>query len=125
MKLLLDTHVLLWWLEDPALLSEAARTAIQDGKNTVFISVATVWEIVIKKSLGKLDIPNNLETVIAANRFLSLPISMSHALTIEKLPPHHRDPFDRMLIAQAIHDELVMVSRDPHILKYRVSHLVA
>lgn len=125
MMLLLDTHVFLWWLDDPRLLSEDARAAIADGKNSVYVSAAVVWEIAIKRALGKLDAPDDLEAVLEANRFLPLPITVPHALTVETLPPHHRDPFDRMLIAQARHEGFTFVSRDRHVSPYGVPHIVA
>src|ERR1700753_1896710 len=104
MTLSLDTPHHLWCLQDPQLLSKAARKAISDGKNTVYISAAVAWEIAIKKSLGKLDAPHDLEAVIQANRFLPLPVTVTHALAVGSLPDHHRDPFDRLLIAQAKHE---------------------
>src|SRR5438552_10823375 len=104
MTLLLDTHVLLWWLDDPKQLSRQAKKAIQDGANSVYVSAAVAWEIAIKKALGKLDAPDDLEDVLAANRFLSLPITIPHALAVLALPNHHLDPFDRILIAQALHE---------------------
>jgi PIN domain nuclease of toxin-antitoxin system len=125
MMLLLDTHVLLWWLEDPRQLSKAARKAIQDGANPVYVSAAVAWEITIKKALGKLDVPDNLEEVMEANRFLPLPITISHTLAERTLPHHHRDPFDRILIAQALHEGFRLVSRDSEIAKYPVPQIVA
>jgi len=110
MNLLLDTHALLWWLDDPATLSEEARLAIADSKNMVFVSAASVWEITIKKGLGKLDAPNNLEEVIAENRFSPLPITIAHALAVSQLPRHHNDPFDRTLAAQAKVEGLTLVT---------------
>jgi PIN domain nuclease of toxin-antitoxin system len=125
MTLLLDTHALLWWLDDPQLLSKAARKAITDGKNTVYVSAAVVWEIAIKRSLGKLDAPHDLERAMASNRFLPLPVTIPHALAVELLPDHHRDPFDRLLIAQAQHEGFKLVSRDSHVPLYGVPHIVA
>ncbi len=125
MNLLLDTHVLLWWLDDPARLSEASRAAIRDGKNAAYVSAATVWEIVIKKALGKLDTPDDLEGVLRTCRFTPLPVTIAHALAVRSLPPHHRDPFDRMLVAQAICDGLTLVTRDPEILLYPVQSTLA
>ena len=125
MTLSLDTHVFLWWLDDPKLLSEAARKAIGDGKNTVYVSAAVVWEIVIKRALGKLDVPDDLGAAMAANRFLPLPILIPHALAVRSLPDHHRDPFDRLLIAQAMHEGFSFVSRDRHAAGYGVSHIAA
>lgn len=125
MKLLLDTHVLLWWLDAPKKLSSEARRAIRDETNSVFVSAAVVWEIIIKKSLGKLTVPDNLEEVIAANGFEPLNITLAHASALEGLPKHHRDPFDRILIAQALHEGLTLVNRDAEIGKYAVSQMLA
>lgn len=125
MTLSLDTHVFLWWLEDPQLLSKAARKAIRDGKNTVYVSAAVVWEIAIKRALGKLDAPDDIEAAMTANRFLPLPVTVPHALATRSLPPHHRDPFDRLLIAQASHEGFKLVSRDGHVASYGIPHIVA
>jgi len=125
MTLLLDTHALLWWLDDPKLLSKGARRAIRDGSNTVYVSAAAVWEVAIKKALGKLAAPDDLEAAMTANRFLPLPITIPHALAVLALPAHHRDPFDRMLIAQAIHEKFRLVTRDADIQKYPVPLIVA
>ncbi len=125
MTLLLDTHVLLWWLEDPGLLTRQARDAIRDGRNTVYVSAAVAWEISIKKALGKLDAPDDLPAALTANGFRPLPVSIAHALAVQALPPHHRDPFDRMLIAQALHEGFRLVSRDPEIARYPVPQLPA
>jgi PIN domain nuclease of toxin-antitoxin system len=125
MTLLLDTHVFLRWLDDPRQLSKAARKAIGDGKNTVYVSSAVVWEIAIKRALGKLDAPHDLEAAMTANRFLPLAVTIPHALAVETLPDHHRDPFDRLLIAQARHDGFQFVSRDRHVPLYEVPHIIA
>ncbi len=125
MRYLLDTHTFLWWMDDPSLLSDQAKSAIKNGRNTVYVSAAGIWEIVIKRALGKLEIPHNIEEALKANRFFELPITMAHALVVETLPGHHRDPFDRMLIAQSISEGLTLVTRDPDILKYSVTYLVA
>lgn len=125
MTLSLDTHTFLWWLDDPQLLSEAARKAIADSKNTVYVSAVVVWEIVIKQSLGKLDAPDDLESAMAANAFLPLPITVPHVLAVRSLLAHHRDPFDRLLIAQACHEGFHLVSRDRYVAQYGVPHIVA
>jgi PIN domain nuclease of toxin-antitoxin system len=125
MTLLLDTHTLLWWLDDPKVLSKGARRAIRDGGNTVYVSAAVVWEIAIKKALGKLTAPEDLEAAMTANRFLPLPITIPHALAVLALSGHHRDPFDRMLIAQALHEKFRLVTRDEDIQKYPVPLIVA
>jgi PIN domain nuclease of toxin-antitoxin system len=125
MNLLLDTHVLLWWLDDPMQLSEPARAAIRDAANVVWVTAATAWEIVIKKALGKLDAPDNLDDVLRECRFMPLPITVAHALAVQSLPMHHRDPFDRMLVAQAHSEGMTVVTRDPKILVYSVPSIVA
>jgi PIN domain nuclease of toxin-antitoxin system len=125
MTLLLDTHVLLWWLDDPDKLSRAAKKVIQDGRNTVYVSAAVAWEIALKKALGKLEAPDDLEEAMEASRFLPLPVTIPHALAVLSLPPYHRDPFDRLLIAQALHEGLRLVSRDPEVAKYPVPQIVA
>lgn len=125
MHLLLDTHVLLWWLDDPLQLSESARAAIRDGGNVVCVSAATVWEIVIKKSLGKLDAPDNLDEVLRASNFTPLAITVAHAQAVQSLPAQHRDPFDRMLVAQALSGGMTIVTRDPKVLEYAVPSILA
>ena len=125
MKLLLDTHVLLWWLDEPTLLSAAARAAIQDPANSVAVSAAVVWEIAIKRGLGKLIAPPDLKAAIADCGFQLLPITAEHALRTEGLEWHHRDPFDRMLVAQALIENGVVVSRDPVLIQYGVPLITA
>jgi PIN domain nuclease of toxin-antitoxin system len=125
MTLLLDTCALLWWLDDPDRLSAEAREAIRDGRNAVYVSAASAWEIAIKTALGKLDAPDDLGGALAANRFLHLPVTIPHALAVRTLPDHHRDPFDRLLIAQALHEGLRLVSRDSDIAKYHVPQITA
>lgn len=112
MKLLLDTHALLWWLADLELRPQA-RAAIEDPGNLVVVSAASVWEIAIKRSLGKLRTGSDLLGAISDAGFEPLPISLPHAEVAGSLPPHHRDPFDRMLIAQAQALDLAIVTRDP------------
>lgn len=125
MRLLLDTHALLWWLDDPSLLSDDARSAVRDGENEVLVSAATAWEIVVKQALGRLDAPEDLEAVLRDCRFEALPVTIPHALALRALPPIHRDPFDRMLIAQTMTEGLRIVTRDETILRYPVTHIVA
>lgn len=125
MTLLLDTHVLLWWLQDPGMLTRQAREAIRDGKNTVYIRAAVAWEISIKKAIGELDAPDDLPGASAASGFLPLPVTIAHALAVQALPHHHRDPFDRVLIAQALHEGFRLVTRDPAIAKYSVPQIPA
>ena len=125
MRILVDAHTLLWWLDDPSILSEHARSALRDARNEVLVSAATVWEIVIKQALGKLDAPGDIAGAIASSRFATLPITVPHALAVRALPSIHRDPFDRMLIAQALVERMEIVTRDPEIPKYPVSCILA
>jgi PIN domain nuclease of toxin-antitoxin system len=122
-KFLLDTHVLLWWLSDNKSLTTKAATAIRNGENTICVSAATAWEISIKRALGKLKAPDDLEKVLASNSFQQLPISLQHSLVAGALPHHHDDPFDRMLIAQAKTEQLTIISHDVRMEQYGVSIL--
>ena len=124
MKLLLDTHVVLWWLDDPNKIAEGTRDEIAQA-DTVLVSAVVAWEIAIKRSLGKLTAPHNLEAAVAAAGFEPLPISLSHALAVESLPPVHRDPFDRLLIAQANFENCTLVTRDEVFQQYPVQTLEA
>jgi PIN domain nuclease of toxin-antitoxin system len=124
-NLLLDTYALLWWLDDNPTLSAEARAAIADGRNTAFVSAASIWEIRIKQGLGKLKLPNNFRKVLDGQPFENLPITTEHAHRVATLPAHHRDPFDRMLVAQAMTERLTIVTRDPEIPRYRVRNLRA
>jgi PIN domain nuclease of toxin-antitoxin system len=125
MNFLLDTHVLIWALENNPTLSELSRNNIIDGSNMVFVSPVSVWEIGIKKSLGKLETPDNLLEEIKAHRFNLLQINFNHAHLAGNLPDIHRDPFDRMLIAQAIIEKLTLITRDKSIAEYNVQTLKA
>ena len=125
MNLLLDTRVFLWWLDDPLKIAQEAALAVRNQDNLVYVSAATIWEIVIKQSLGKLDAPHDLDAVLRGCQFESLPIKLEHVQLIRSLPLIHRDPFDRMLIAQAKTDNLTLVTRDSNILKYPVNCLLA
>ncbi len=120
MNFLLDTHVLLWWLDDNPALSEKARSVIADGEHLVFISAATIWEIRIKEALGKLKIPSNFQKVLSEQSFEMLDITFDHAHAISTLPNHHRDPFDRMLVAQAKTEGLSLVTRDRQLKNYNI-----
>ncbi len=123
MKLLLDTHVLLWALLDDERLTPAANDAISDGRNVVFASAASVWEVAIKRSLGKLRAPTSIVAAIDEARFTHLPITLNHADAVTMLPDHHRDPFDRILVAQAEVDGLTLVTHDSQVLQYDVATL--
>lgn len=126
MNLLLDTHAFLWAIGNPSNFSQRAREAIVDGHNIVFVSAATAWEIAIKKGIGKLQIPEgNYLQELELHRFTPINITTEHALAVEHLPPHHKDPFDRMLIAQAQVEKLTLVTRDERIKAYAVSLIEA
>jgi PIN domain nuclease of toxin-antitoxin system len=125
MKLLLDTHAFLWWLSDPKLLATPAAAAIADPQNQVLISVAVLWEIAIKRAIGKLIAPIDFGQDVARAGFSLLPIEVSHVEKTEQLAVHHRDPFDRMLIAQAMVEGATIISRDPAFSAYPVALIVA
>ena len=124
MRASLDTHVFLWWISDDPMLSDRAREIIADGRNELFFSAASGWEISIKAGLGRLEVPEDLQRLIAdqlsRNAFQSLPIYLGHALHTRSLPYHHRDPFDCILISQAIFEEIRLLSVDPQISRYPV-----
>ncbi len=124
MNLLLDTHTLIWALENNPALSDKARDAIIDGQNIVFVSAVSIWEISIKKAMGKLHIPDNLIDEIKLHRFTMLNINAQHAMLAGELSAIHKDPFDRMLIAQSKIEKLVLVSRDKMIAQYDVQLLI-
>jgi len=125
MPVLLDTHAFLWWCDDARELSKKARTTISGEE--CLVSLASAWEIAIKISLGKLRLPSNVETYIpeqmARNGFALLEIGFRHVAGCATLPWHHRDPFDRLLIAQATEEELDLVSRDPVFERYGVGRI--
>lgn len=112
MRLLLDTHVLLWWLDDRPALGAEAKELISLGENEVFVSAISAAEIAIKSSVGKLREPGDLEQQLDENAFAPLPLRIQHGLAVERLPLHHRDPFDRLLIAQAQCEDLTVVTAD-------------
>lgn len=124
MRLLLDTHALLWWLADQG-LSPQARDAIADPANLVLVSAVSALEISTKKALGKLVAPDDLEQQVRTGGFSALPISIAHGSAAGQLPRHHDDPFDRMLIAQAIAEGLAIVTRDVRFDDYGVALLPA
>jgi PIN domain nuclease of toxin-antitoxin system len=118
--LLLDTHVLLWWRGDHKRIGARAHQAIEDADIPVFFSAASVWEIAIKHASGKLRMPANVIDTMQKRGFAELTVAASHALVAGALPPHHRDPFDRMLVAQAQSERLTLVTNDPRIAAYDV-----
>jgi PIN domain nuclease of toxin-antitoxin system len=117
LNLLLDTNILLWWLADSPRLSGDARKMITSSP-VVYVSAATTWEIEIKRALGKLKAPENLEQELSANHFVPLAITVEHSIAAAKLPRHHDDPFDRMLIAQASLEGLTLVTSDRRLEDY-------
>jgi PIN domain nuclease of toxin-antitoxin system len=117
-RLLLDAHALLWWLADDPALGGAARNEIADPANEVFVSAATVWEISIKRALGKLDAPDDLVDTFATEGILEAPILASDGERAGRLHPHHRDPFYRMLVVQALRLDAAIVTRDPAFAAY-------
>ena len=126
-SLLLDTHAMLWFFWDDASLSATARAAVENADNRKLVSVASCWEIAIKISLGKLDLGEPcrlfLPREIARNSFELLPIDLDHATMVEGLPSIHRDPFDRLLVAQALEESLTLVNADAVFDKYGVTRL--
>ncbi len=118
MRLLLDAHALLWWLADDPALGSAARDLIADPANEVLVSAATVWEISIKQALGKLEAPDDLVDTLATEGFIEAPILASDGERAGRLDPHHRDPFDRTLVAQAVRLDAAIVTRDPTFAAY-------
>lgn len=124
MNALLDTHTFIWWDSDPAKLSAQALALLQNPTTTVLLSVVSVWEILIKYQLGKLTLNMPLATLVAqqqANGMRILPITLEHVLTVESLPAPHKDPFDRLLVAQANVEGAVLVSTDPIFAQYPVN----
>lgn len=123
-RLLLDTHVFLWWRAAPDRIRPDARDAIATAE-VVFVSAATAWEASVKAALGKLDLPDTIERGVDDSGFTRLVVGFSHAAMAGALPPHHRDPFDRMLIAQARIEDLTLVTHDEQLRPYDVRILWA
>jgi PIN domain nuclease of toxin-antitoxin system len=120
MKILLDTHILIWWLSEASRLSQTEIDLITDSDNFIFVSAATAWEIAVKKMIGKLEAPDDLPAALAVNNFLELPITIEHSQKLYQLPLHHNDPFDRIMIAQAISEDLTFMTRDAKIALYDI-----
>lgn len=122
MRLLLDTHAFVWWINDDSRLSDEARNLFSDGGNELLFSVASGWEMAIKISSGKLtvtgDLVSYLSRYLAENAIEVLPISLSHAAGVAELPNYHRDPFDRLLISQALQENIALLSADPQVARY-------
>ena len=124
MRLLLDSHVVLWWLDNNKELGPTCRSAISDA-HEVFVSAVTPWELGIKQALGKLKMPSPVSAALAPSGFRDLPILVEHAERAPTLPEHHRDPFDRMLVAQAQLEALTLVTADSALNAYDVQLLSA
>jgi PIN domain nuclease of toxin-antitoxin system len=122
-RLLLDTHAALWWLADDARVGSDAERKLDDETNRVLLSAAVVWEVSIKRSLGKLRAPPDLAATLVAAGAQPLPITLDHAAAVALLPWHHRDPFDRMLVAQAVTERAVIVSQDERLDRYGVPRI--
>jgi len=120
-KLLLDTHAALWWLADDDRIGQEVIRHLTDDTNQVLISAVVVWEVAIKRSLGKLDAPEDLAPTLLGAGAQPLPVTPEHAAAVEKLPWRHRDPFDRMLVAQALTEDAAIVSRDEPLSEYGVT----
>lgn len=127
MRLLLDTHAVLWWLLDDPRLSRVARRAIDDVGNVIFVSAASAWEVAIKAAKGKLSLPlqaeERIQSEMQAARFVELPVTWRHAFAVRELPHHHLDPFDRLLIAQSRLEGLTIVTNDRALVRYQVDSL--
>lgn len=118
MKFLLDTHLLLWWLSNSPLLAGPARQLIADPRNTIFVSAVSVWEVWLKSSIGKLRVPSAFAQKLASQSFMELPLRAEHTPAVAMLEWHHRDPFDRMLIAQAKSENLILLTADKALAAY-------
>lgn len=125
MRLLLDTHAFLWWLRNDDRLGARARDAVADPVNAVFVGAASAWEIAVKRAAGRLTAPGDITAWIEESAFRPLAIEVRHALVSAELPPHHRDPFDRLLVAQAQLEDLALVAHDEELRKYEVGILDA
>ena len=125
MRLLLDTHVVIWWLQGSERLAEEVESTINQGERQIVVSAVTGCEIAHKRATGKLRVPDDLERQIATNEFAELPITLRHGLAAGGLPMHHRDPFDRLLIAQARCEGLTLVTADRKVSMYDVPILPA
>lgn len=119
-RLLVDTPALLWWLADAPPLSDRARAALGDPANEALVSAASLWEIAIKRSLGKLTAPDDLPDHVEGAGFTWLAVAREHAWSVRDLPHHHRDPFDRLLVAQALSEQLPVVTNDEQFARYGV-----
>lgn len=120
MSYLVDTHIFIWLMENNKKVSPRIKTLLQDPRANVFISIASIWEMVIKQTKGQLKIPKDIEGGIENSGLMILPIEISHVLETGKLPLHHKDPFDRILISQALIENLTLITADQKIWKYHL-----
>jgi len=120
MRLMLDTHALIWALEGSTRLSKIARRAIEDPANEILVSAVSAWEIAIKKTMGRLDVPDDLIDAVDEAGFVRRPLGFAEAARLDRLPTHHNDPFDRMLIAHALEQQCAIVTKDTQIGRYAV-----
>ena len=125
MRLLLDTHVAVWWFNDPRKVRADARAALEDSSSEAFLSAASVWEAGLKQATGRLNLPRQLDDLGRSGGLIELPISWDHARVAAELPRLHGDPFDRMLVAQALLEGLVLVTRDLLVTQYDVATMPA
>lgn len=127
MNLLLDTHAFIWWDGEPVKLSPTVQSALQNPQNTIFLSVVSVWELQIKFQIGRLQLRQPIADIVdeqrRQNQLQILPVELPHVIQYGQLPLHHNDPFDRLLIAQALSEQIVLVSKDADISKYAVNTL--
>ncbi len=124
MRVLLDTHAFIWWVNEPAKLTQTASALIGDPDNQTLLSAVTAWELTVKHRKGRLDLPDSPENIFRSafteDGFAPLPIDISHALQVSHLPPIHNDPFDRLLIAQAQVERIPILTSDPNFARYEV-----
>jgi len=124
MNYLLDTHILLWWLSDSPELNDKIKSIINDPKNFIYISVGSIWEISIKKSIGKLEINEDYVKILQEENITVIDITLEHVNKLNELPEIHKDPFDRILICQSIVENITFVTNDPQIKKYPIKILI-
>lgn len=124
-RLLLDTHVVIWFYEDPSLLTSEAREALEDSANVAYVSAASVWEWALKQALGRISTPTELDAGAVRAGFQELPVTWAHGRAAATLPALHSDPFDRMLVAQATVEGLVLVTRDRRVAQYPIATMSA
>ena len=120
MKFLLDTHIFFWWCENNPVLGKKVIPLITNASHEIFVSTASLWELIIKEKIGKLRLPADILQTLERNKFKELSISLSHLATLRELPLHHRDPFDRLLIAQSKSEHIPILTRDKEFGLYHV-----